>query len=403
VVSGPDAEPLAEVVTLLRGALAGTGPALLPVPGDTEVTGTGALADADSDEVQLRPGTALLIRTSGSTGTAKQVELSAAALLASARATHQRVGPPGRWALTLPLTHVAGWQVLVRGLLSPDPDDHLPAILPAGSPFTAARFHQVLVQAEGVNKAVSFISLVPTQLARMLEDLDAAAAASGLRVVLLGGAPTPEPLYSRAQQAGINVVRTYGSTETCGGCIYDGIPLRGVRARTTAGGRLLLAGPVLASGYRDASSAPGERFLVEDGQTWFVTSDLADIDDAGTVSIRGRVDDVIISGGEKVLPADVERTLAGVAGIGEAIVVGIPDERWGQAVVAVITSTFDGPLPGLSQVREVVALALGRHAAPQHLVVVDTIPRHGIGKPDRRAIAALAVERLDAARYRPQS
>ena len=399
MVTGPDAEPLANVVTLLRAALAGTGPALLPVPGDTDMTGPGAApADADHCEVPLRPGTALLIQTSGSTGTAKLVELCAAALLASAGATHERVGPPGRWALTLPLTHVAGWQVLVRGLLSTDPDDHLPAILPAGTPFTAAGFHQVLMQAEAENKAISLTSVVPTQLARILADIDAAAATSRLRVVLLGGAPTPEPLYSRSQQAGIKVVRTYGSTETCGGCVYDGTPLQGVHARTTSGGRLLLAGPVLASGYRDAHNASGERFIEEDGQTWFVTSDLADIGDDGRVSIRGRVDDVIITGGEKVLPTDVERALAAVAGIGEAIVVGIPDERWGQAVVAVVTSTADEPPPDLQHVREVVALTLGRHAAPQHLLVVDSIPRHGIGKPDRRAVAALAVGRLGTPR-----
>jgi len=399
VVTGPGAEPLADVVTLLRAALAGTGPALLPVRGDTDVMGPGATpAAAEQAEVPLRTGTALLIRTSGSTGAAKLVELSAAALLSSARATHERVGSPGRWALALPLTHVAGWQVLVRGLLATDPDDQVPAILHDEAPFTAATFQQVLAQAEADKRPISFTSLVPTQLSRILEHPDATAAASRLRVVLLGGAPTPEPLYRRALQAGIKVVRTYGSTETCGGCVYDGIPLRGVQARTTAQGRLLLAGPVLASGYRDGEGAPGETFVVQGGQTWFLTSDVADIGDDGTVSIRGRADDVVITGGEKVLPADVEQTLAGVAGIGEAIVVGIPDERWGQALVAVVTNTPDAPLPDLKHVREVVARVLGRHAAPRHLLVVDTIPQHGIGKPDRRATAALAVERLGTPR-----
>lgn len=377
VVDGPDAVPVPDLVQLLRAALDGTGPALLPVPG-------GPAADRVLDAAGLdRPvpdGTALLLPTSGSTGTPKVVELPASALLAGARATHARVGPPGRWLLALPLTHVAGWQVLVRGLLAA-PSEQVPVTLTPG-PFTAAALVDALDDAD---PAPRWASLVPTQLARVLDDEPATRAAQAL-TVLLGGAAAPQRLLDRAAAAGVRVVTTYGSTETSGGCVYDGHPLDGVQVAVD-GGRLRIGGEVVATGYRDGS--PG--FATRDGTRWFTTSDLARTGDGGRVEVLGRADDVVVTGGENVSPAAVERVLHGVAGVDAAVVVGVPDDEWGQVVVAVVAGS---PVPDLDVLRTAVAERLGRAHAPRHLVVVDELPLLGIGKPDRRAAAALAARTL---------
>ncbi len=377
-VDGPGAVPLADLLDLLRAALDATGPALLPVasgaPGEA-VVAAAALGRP------LRPGTALLLPTSGSTGTPKVVELSAEALRAGAVATHARVGPPGRWLLALPLTHVAGWQVLVRGLLAP-PGEQEPQTLAAGG-FSAAAFTAAL---RAASPAVSFVSLVPTQLARVLDDPHAVSAAGALRAVLLGGAAAPRRLLDRAAAAGPRVVTTYGSTETSGGCVYDGVPLDGVVPALTADGRLRLSGAVLASGYRDDS--PG--FDDEDGTRWFTTSDLARVDE-GRVEVLGRTDDVVVTGGENVSPAAVERVLLAVPGVEDVVVVGVPDPEWGEAVVALVVAS---PSTTGTSLRAAVADRLGRHHVPRHVLRVEALPRLGIGKPDRRAAADLAARTL---------
>lgn len=365
----------------LTAALDG-GPPLLPLP--PGAAGEAVLKAARLDE-PVRADTALLLATSGSVGTPKVVELSAGALLASARGSRSRLAG-GRWLLALPLTHVAGWQVLVRSLL-----ERREPLCYGPEPFDAAVFGAVLRRAAR-DDGVGNCSLVPTQLQRVLADPAASAAARGL-TVLLGGAAAPPTLLSRADQAGITVVTSYGSTETCGGCLYDGVPLPGVRTAIDADARLRIGGDVLASGYRDQT--PG---FVDSGGRWFVTDDLARIRD-GRVMITGRVDDVIITGGEKVSPVEVEALLAGLDGIEEACVVGVPDDDWGQQVVALVrlsavgggTSTGGDPSRiDLSSVREVVTATLGRHCAPRRVFVVDDLPRLGIGKLDRRTAARSA-------------
>ncbi len=378
VVTGARAPAVSELVERLRAALDGTGPALLPLaagePGRVVLS-------AARLERRLRDGTALLLPTSGSTGVQKVVELSAASLLAGARATHLRVGAPGRWLLPLPLTHVAGWQVLVRGLLA-ETEEQQPQRLPGG-PFTATTFADAV---ETAGPPVQFTSLVPTQLARVVDDGRAARAAATLTAVLLGGAAAPRRLLARAAESGVRVVTTYGSTETCGGCVYDGVPLDGVRAALTDDGRLRLAGPVIASGYRDGS--PG--FADDDGTRWFTTSDLARID-GERVEVLGRADDVIVSGGENVSPAAVEQVLLVQPAVLEALVVGVPDLEWGTVVVALVTSDDDLDEAAL---RSAVADRLGRAHAPRHVLRVPSLPRMGIGKPDRRAAAELAARTL---------
>jgi O-succinylbenzoic acid--CoA ligase len=355
-------------------------------------------------------GTALLVRTSGSTGTPREVALGADALRASVAATHERLGGPGRWVLTLPPTHVAGIQVIVRSLLAGTP---LTAAGP-GAAFTPSGLADLLAAPLRGDDPV-YLSLVPTQLHRVVQAaddgapaaLDALARCAG---VLLGGAATPPGLLARAHAAGVPVVRTYGMSETAGGCVYDGVALAGVRLRLAAPsgsrvGVVEIAGPTLASGYvggDDAGPADsGAAGFVDDVDgRWFRTSDLGAFDD-GRLRVLGRADDVIVTGGVNVAPVAVEAVLGELLDA-EVCVVGVPDDEWGQAVVAVVASlprldapsTVEGEVEvdgdELARVRSEVATRLGSPAAPRRIVRVPALPVRGPGKVDRRAVVDLA-------------
>jgi O-succinylbenzoic acid--CoA ligase len=246
--------------------------------------------------------------------------------------------------------------------------------------------------------------LVPTQLHRVIAAadegepaaLDALARCAG---VLLGGAATPPALLRRAVAAGVPVRRTYGMSETAGGCVYDGVPLAGARIRLAAGGRVEIAGPMLASGYVGDPEATSAAFHDEGGERWFRTSDLGSLDPGGTLTILGRGDDVIISGGVNVTPAVVETVLAEVlpailqVPAVEVCVVGVPDAEWGQSVVAVVAAPDIGAGPPtpvdpvtLAAVRAAVAGRL--EAPPRRVYLTGSLPVRGPGKVDRKAVAA---------------
>jgi O-succinylbenzoic acid--CoA ligase len=317
----------------------------------------------------------VLVATSGSTGRPRLVVLPPTALRASAAATAVRLGGPGRWLLALPADHVAGVQVIVRALLAGAPpvvQDLRGGFRPAG--FAAATAH--------LGSGRRYTSLVPTQLLRLLDAGGAALdALRGYDAVLVGGAALDPRLRERAQAAGVRVVATYGMTETAGGCVYDGVPLDGVRVRLDDDGRIVIGGPTLSAGYLDDPAATAAAFV--DGE--FLTSDLGRRAD-GRLEVLGRIDDVIVSGGEKIAPAAVERVLAAQPGVQAACVVGLPDPEWGAVVGAALV--VDGS-PSLDEARARVRAALGRAAVPRVLHVVDTIPVRGIGKPDRAAVARL--------------
>ncbi|MFV0457889.1 MAG: AMP-binding protein [Actinomycetales bacterium] len=387
------------VLDALDSALDGTGSALIPSgtqPGsigesgahDTRPAGgtlgpestvvTESTVDPAGATSLLPSEVALALATSGSTGPPRLVGLTAASLLASAHATHARIGPPGRWLLALPLTHVAGWQVLVRSLLS----GRAPVAWPAGESFSADVFADLMQPTSGSADGaarVEYAALVPTQLGRLLADPRATAALSGI-TVLLGGAPAPGALLEAASAAGVRVVTSYGSTETSGGCVYDGKPLDGVRARLEADGRLALGGAVVAAGYLSTDRRTlehGDAFSTAEGERWFHTADLGRIDNNGSVRVLGRADDVIVTGGEKVNPAAVEAILGA-----DVVIAGLPDRIWGQRVVAV-TSRTDADL---SRWRALVREHLPAHCAPREVIVVPRLPMIGIGKIDRRAV-----------------
>lgn len=332
--------------------------------------GTPLVLGGPVDQV-VPEGVALVLRTSGSsTGVGRPVALSAAALLASADATHARLSGPGRWVLALPPVHVAGVQVLVRSVRA----GLAPVVVPPGR-FDPEVLAQALLAAP--DDAPLYLSLVPTQLHRVLEAGGAALGAlARCSALLLGGAPAAPTDVDRARAAGVPVVTTYGMTETSGGCVYDGLPLPGVQVRIRES-RVLLGGPVLAEGYLDDGPQP---FESDAAGRWFLTSDAGEVDPDGHLEILGRVDDVIITGGVKVHPTHVERLLEPL--VGEVIVVGVPDAEWGAVVTAVVTRACS-----LADVRDAVGHGPD---APRAIVVVDELPTRGPGKPDRRAALALA-------------
>jgi o-succinylbenzoate---CoA ligase len=369
----------------LAAALSGTGPAVSPVAAVPSSDGSSAPLTVPDDTV-------LVVRTSGSTGDPRGVLLSSDALRASGAATEARLGGPGRWLLALPPEHVAGAQVLVRSVLA----GTSPVVLP-DRPFRA----QVLTHAlrELTHDGPRYTSLVPTQLVRVLDDPEATDALAGLDAVLVGGAASAPDLLTRARSAGIRVVTTYGMSETCGGCVYDRRPLSGVSVRLSGTGRVLLAGPVLATGYLGRPDLDAVAFAEVDGVRHHVTNDVGELDATGELRILGRADDVILTGATNVAPGPVEALLAALPDVLEACVVGVPDPEWGQVVVAVLVLRPGAAAPSLAAARDVVTSALPAAHAPRHLLTVPSLPLRGPGKIDRRAVArhaAAALERSPA-------
>lgn len=351
---------------------AGRGPAVLPTPAD-DAAHAARLSEALGVDAPIDDDVAVVVPTSGTTGTPKGAMLSAAALIASADATHTRLGGPGRWLLALPAHHIAGLQVLVRSVVAGD----RPVAIPA-----SFESHDLVAATAGMGAGRRYVSLVSVQLDKALRDPAATAALATFDAVLIGGGPMPDGLGENAAAAGISVVRTYGMSETAGGCVYDGMPLEGVRVRLD-GSRILLGGPTLAKGYRnparpDPFGEPG----------WFRTDDIGAVDGAGVLRVLGRVDDAISTGGLTVLPPLVEAVLTRHPAIADCAVFGVSDERLGQRVVAAIVLAPDASAPTVAQLRAHVAGELDATAAPREVHVVDDVPRKGIGKVDRNVLRA---------------
>jgi o-succinylbenzoate---CoA ligase len=385
------------LLELLAAALDGSGPAIAPLDARLPPARLAALVEAldpgsvegpdgvttirSGQEKGVAEGTAVIAPTSGSTGVPKGVELSAAALLHSARASLARIGaqPGERWLCCLPAVHIAGLQVLVRSLVS------------GTDPVLAERADVQTVAASGC----AHVSLVPTQLQRLLgsREGDLSTPLTGFRSVLLGGAAAPAGLLDAARAARVPVVTTYGMTETSGGCVYDGIPLDGVRVRIGDDDRIWIAGPVLFSGYRQrgpggdrgTGSPPvsgGLGGVVPPETTWFRTGDLGRMDSAGRLAVRGRADDVINTGGYLVVPDEVAAVLQTCPGVRDVAVVGQPDLEWGARVVAVVAPADPADPPTLELLRLHVQQRLPRYAAPSRVVMVDAVPMLPTGKHD---------------------
>ncbi|UFU05819.1 AMP-binding protein [Ruania halotolerans] len=371
---------LSTLLPRLRDALDGGPPLML-----------GTTAQRVGEQVAEHPRTALVLGTSGSTsGTGRAVALSADALLTSAAATHARLAGPGQWLLTLPPDHVAGIQVLIRSLAA--------GVEPESTPD--GRFDPAELAAAVVRMRADlprYVSLVPTQLMRLLgpghSEPDAEVALAALRTcaaVLIGGAATPAALLVRARSAGVPVVTTYGMTETCGGCVYDGVPLDDVLVRLGEGGRIEISGPVLAEAYlQETADDPSNgavlisEFVTENGRRWLRTTDSGAWADEKLV-VHGRLDDVLVTGGVNVHPGEVERRLSGTPGLAECVVVGVPDPTWGDLVTAVIV--------GSATLADLRTRAGGGPHAPRAMVRMPELPRRGPGKVDRLMAASLAAQ-----------
>ncbi|WOC11696.1 putative 2-succinylbenzoate--CoA ligase [Gordonia sp. MP11Mi] len=354
--------------------------AYLPLPdtGSSEATRLSkhlGVGEAIDDRV------ALVVSTSGTTGVPKGAMHTRDTLRASADATAQTLGGPGAWLLTLPPHHIAGLQVMLRSLAA----GHDPVVVDLSSGFDPAVLRSAVDALDGPRR---YTSLVPAQLRKALESPAATAALAELDGILVGGAATPAALQRQAVDAGLTIVRTYGMSETAGGCVYDGVPLRDVEIRiedpdSDGVGRVILGGASIALGYRNL---PDHSAFAEPG--WFRTDDLGTVDD-GVLTIVGRADEAISTGGLTVIPQVVEAVIDELPTVADCAVVGLADDRLGERVVAAVVPAPGGPTPTIDEVRAIVVDRLDRYAAPRELFVLDTLPRRGPGKVDRRQLRDL--------------
>lgn len=321
-----------------------------------------------------------VLETSGSSGKPKRVILSEEAVRASTDAANEALGGAGQWVLALPEQYVAGQNVLWRNETS-----GAPLVRTAGS-FTAEAFVEAL---ESLEHERRYTSLVPAQLARLVDAADIDRSFIGpirrLDRILLGGQRAPAGLIERASMIGWKVTRTYGATETCGGCVWDGRPLGSTKLRITD--QIEISGPMLADGYEDDVEATEKRFFEDAaGVRWYRTGDAGALI-GGQLQVSGRIDDVIISGGLNISLAAVEHVVQVFAP--DAVVVSGPDPRWGEVPVVVTTTR-----PSLQEIRAAVGNALGKPARPNHIVTVSAIPTTHSGKPDRRKLKRLVASRV---------
>ena len=359
----------------LRVALFDGGPALLPR--------IGGASDTRTAPFEVPSEAAVVIETSGTTGKPKRVWLSADALIASATLHLNTLGGPGVWWLALPTSYIAGIQVLTRSLIGGYP----PILTPPG-PFGEQSLLEVRPQLEAAKKqGPVYSAMVPAQFQRLINAAesrpDVRDALALFDAVLVGGQAIPQVLVDGAANLGVPMIRTYGSAETAGGCVWDGRPLTGISVGEVDG-RLAISGPMLAGGYLDDLILTAKHFVVVDGARWYVTDDQGVIGSDGLVSVVGRVDDVIVSGGKKVSLAEVERILVDEMGVSDCVVSVGHHEEWGQVPVVVGVTPLD-----LDKARGTVGAWLGSHARPDRFVLVPEIPLLASGKPDRVAISKL--------------
>lgn len=398
----------------------------------------GAESAAGSEGVEAAEPIALVVGTSGSTGTPKRTALTARALAASAVATENffeaNAGAASQWLLALPAHYIAGAQVLARSVLA----GTAPVI--ARSVIEPVHFSpEVFLQAvERMSSARRFISLVPTQLHKLLESADADShlgaeiheALGSFTGILLGGAPASADLLAASTALGLNTVTTYGSAETAGGCVYSGSVLPGVRVelvpeegmpavpdvegKPAQVGRIWISGAHLASGYiGDAARTAGHFFIAADGTRWYRTDDYgllspANDPDSAThgseprLQVLGRSDDVLISGGVKISARAVATVLEEHPAVREACVIGLPDARWGTAIAAAVTlvpsagtaAAYTENSPALNEelcalLRARCAEKLGAPAVPKQLSILPDFPLTSTGKPDRAEIYSI--------------
>ncbi len=327
-----------------------------------------ALAFGPSPADQVNDRICIVISTTGSSGEAKSVGLSASALLASAKASNKFLGAEfgNVWSLLLPLTHIAGINVLIRALeLGTEPID--------------------LRSFESEYPKVDFTSVVPTQLYRALSsDANLLRHLQSAKAVLVGGAHLTTELHAKATEAGINIVTTYGMTETSGGCVYNGIPLEGVEIAITNEKKIAIKGSVIAKSYIGNDALWNLSY--HDG--WFHSSDLGRIED-GKLIVEGRSDDVIISGGENISIGAIEVALHRNFPDKSFAAFPVTDSQWGAALHVAVSG--EGA-PSQNEISDFLVQEFGNYAKPKGFLYLPELPLIGIGKVDRNKLAELLLE-----------
>ncbi|MEY2915651.1 MAG: hypothetical protein RL454_580 [Actinomycetota bacterium] len=346
----------------LGDALAGRQAVFVTAP---EVNGK--MPEAHGLPTEVGDDVALIVESSGSTGTPKRITISRAALVASAEAADTVLGGPGQWLLALPINYVAGSNVLVRSLVA----EQQPVLMNTQLPFTPEAFASA---ADFMSAERRYVSLVPVQLQRLVNaaGLDDFLLAKLRRfdAILVGGQATDAKVLAKAREFGLRVVRSYGSAETSGGCVYDGVPLPGVAVRISDSGVVQIAGPTLAEGV-----------AAEDG--WYSTNDLGELDAEGRLRITGRANRVLNSGGLKVSLDAIEAAVRDIGGVVDVAAIAVSDDEWGERAAVVYVGS-----PEIADYIAADALSqLGPAAKPVRVIRVDSIPRLAAGKPDYLALS----------------
>ncbi len=349
----------------LQSALAGEVTLFIAAEPKHELT---AAAYSLADEYE---NVALIIETSGSTASPKRVALSREALLASANASAERLGGSGQWLLALPTNYIAGAQVLLRSIVA----DTQPVMLNTNVPFTAEGFARLAALMTGEKR---FTALVPAQLARLSVAAEAdpfvLTQLQSFEAILVGGQAIDAALLRGLRNLGVNLVTTYGLSETAGGCFYNSQPLRGVTARIRDG-LIEISSPTLANGYLQGGTS--DAFFEDENQRWFRTTDLGEMVE-GRLRVLGRADRVFISGGIKTSLDEIEAVTKSLAGVVQSAAVALRDAEWGEraAVIYIGSPEVADDLAGL------VLANLGPAANPVRVIRVDDIPKLPNGKTD---------------------
>ncbi len=311
----------------------------------------------------VEDGDLVVVTTSGTTGEPKGVILTEAAVLASAKATSARLNvepTTDHWLCSLPLNHVGGLSVVLRALLTE-------------TAITLLSGFDAQLIGEALDQGASLTSLVPTTLARL-----GRSQSDRFRKVLLGGSAMPPNLPT-------NVVTTYGMTESGSGVIYDRQPLDGVEIKIRYDGEITLRCPMLLRAYRNGVDP-------KDGEGFFHTGDIGSLNEQGELTVFGRSDELIISGGENIWPMAIEQLLDDTPGINQIGVTGIDDPEWGQSVVAIVVKDPSIEI-NLARLNEQCRSAIGPWAVIRKIITVENLPRTSIGKLDRKRLAELGRSR----------
>ncbi|MEI6621994.1 MAG: AMP-binding protein [Actinomycetes bacterium] len=397
------------VASALPAALLGDGPALALLPAGPAQLMERLLARIRPDDPTNpleTPDVAIVVATSGSTGEPQGVLLTAANLIRAAQASDARLGGPARWVLALPVDHVGGLAVLVRSHLAGVPVLPIASIGGAAT-FSAEEFRRTTETARSLadrDGTPLRTALVPTQLSRLVELGPAAQEClTAYDTILVGGAAAPTGLLDSARKLGAMIVTTYGMTETCGGVVYDGYALDDVTVSITEPdahgfGRIELTGPTVAVGYRLQPDLTERYFAGPNsaGVRSHRTRDCGHIGSTGTLTVSGRLDDVVKVGGMKVSIAAVEAAAQRAPGVREAAVVATHDPEWGSLITAFVTTEpAEHPAENriVGGVTRWVENTLGKESRPRDVLVLSTLPTLPNGKIDRSALRRIAADR----------